>query len=73
VKYGRHVDSVAALAPSAVASAHGPILTGGQIDDAFHRVRGLAGMPRLMLPEQPSLDEFVTVAITPEAVVPAVL
>lgn len=72
-KYGRHVDSVAGLAPSAVASAHGPILTGGQIDDAFQRVRGLAGMPRLMFPEQPSLDEFVTAAITPEMSVPGVL
>jgi hypothetical protein len=57
---------------TAVASAHGPILTGDQIDDAFARVRGLAGMPRLMLPEGPSLDEFVTAAITPEAAVPAV-
>src|SRR5690606_926290 len=28
VRYGRHVDSVQALQPAAVASAHGPILTG---------------------------------------------
>jgi flavorubredoxin len=73
VKYGGHVDSVAALRPSAVASAHGPILTGTQIDDAFERVRGLAGTPRLMLPEQPTLDEFVTAAISPDVPVPAVL
>jgi flavorubredoxin len=72
-KYGSHVDSVAALAPTAVASAHGPILTGAQIDDAFTRVRGLAGMPRLMLPEGPDLDEFVTAAITPDVAVPAVV
>ena len=73
VKYGGHVDSVAALRPRAVASAHGPILTGTQIDDAFERVRGLAGTPRLMLPEEPTLDEFVTAAISPDVPVPAVL
>ena len=72
-KYGAHVDSVAALRPSAVASAHGPILSGSQIDDAFDRVRSLAGMPRLMLPEQPTLDEFVTAAISPDVPVPALL
>jgi hypothetical protein len=73
VRYGRHVDSVAALRPSAVASAHGPILTGAQIDDAFARVRTLAGTPRLTLPDaQPTLDEFVTAAITPDtAMLPA--
>ena len=63
-RYGRHVDSVAALRPSVVASAHGPLLTGAHIDDAFARVGALAGQPRLMLPGQPSLDEFVDVAIS---------
>ena len=62
VKYGAHVDSVAALRPEAVASAHGPILTGDQIADAFERVRALAAQPRLMLPEGPHLDDVVTAA-----------
>src|SRR5688500_17360575 len=69
----RSAAGVAQPAPSAVDSAHGPILTGCQIDDAFRRVRRLAGMRRLMLTEGPSLDEFVTAAIMPEAVVSAVL
>ena len=61
-KYGRHVDSVAALRPEVVASAHGPVLTGTQIEDAFDRVRALAGTPRLMGPDQATLDELVAAA-----------
>lgn len=50
VRYGRHVDSVAALRPEVVATAHGPVLTGAAIPDAFDRVRALAGQPRIMGP-----------------------
>ena len=57
--YARHVDSVEALQPRAVASAHGPILTGGAIGDAFNRVRRLAGEPRVVLPSQSALDELL--------------
>jgi hypothetical protein len=42
-----------------VASAHGPVLTGDAIHDAFRRVRALAGQPNLTVPEQPSLDELL--------------
>jgi hypothetical protein len=34
--------------PDVVASAHGPVLTGEAIPDAFDRVRALAGEPRTM-------------------------
>ena len=34
-KYGRHVDRVASLEPVATASAHGPVLRGAAIEDAF--------------------------------------
>lgn len=57
--YRRHVDSVEALRPTAVASAHGPILTGSAIHDAFDRVRSLAGQPRVVLPGQSALDELL--------------
>ena len=71
-KYGRHVDSIAALQPGTVLSAHGPILTGTQIGDAFDRVRALAGTPRLMAPGQATLDELVAAAISPDGtMVPA--
>lgn len=41
-RYGRHVDSVADLHPDTVATAHGPLLTGDAIGDAFDRVRAMA-------------------------------
>jgi len=59
VRYDAHVDSVEALAPQAVATAHGPILTGDAIHDAFDRVRTLAGQPRLIGPGQEVLDEML--------------
>ena len=58
-RYDQHVDAVEALAPSAVASAHGAVLTGNAIHDAFDRVRTLAGAPRLAPPGQELLDEIL--------------
>ena len=63
VAYNRHVDTVEALRPGAVASAHGPILRGGAIHDAFDGVRALAGRPRAVPPGQPLLDELVSGAV----------
>jgi flavorubredoxin len=66
-RYSRHVDSIAALRPEAIASAHGPILTGDAIPDAFDRVRALAGQPRRMGPDQSVLDELLaTTVVVPE-------
>lgn len=59
VRYNRHVDAIEALRPKAVASAHGPILTGTAIHDAFDRVRLLAGEPRIVPPGQELLDEIL--------------
>ncbi len=67
VRYHRHVDSVAALRPDVVATAHGPVLTGAAIDDAFDRVRALAGQPRILGPGQADLDAMVAAAITEAA------
>ena len=57
--YRRHVDAVEALGVAAVASAHGPIITGGAIHEAFDRVRRLAGEPIIPAPGQELLDELV--------------
>jgi len=51
--YDRHVDTVEALAPRVVASAHGPVLRGWAIHDAFDRVCSMAGRPRVMPPGRP--------------------
>jgi flavorubredoxin len=59
VRYDRHVDSVEALGPRVVASAHGPILTGSAIHDAFDRVRTLAAAPRIAPPGQALLDQIL--------------
>ena len=58
-RYNRHVDTVEALKPSAIASAHGPILIGDAIHDAFDRVRTLAGEPIIAPPGQAALDEIL--------------
>ena len=63
-RYDLHVDSIEALAPRVVTSAHGPILTGGAIHDAFDRVRTLAGAPRLSPPGQELLDQILATLTT---------
>ena len=57
--YRRHCDAVEALAPVATASAHGPVLRGAAIADAFERVRAMAGAPIVQPPGQALLDEIV--------------
>ncbi|HWH34944.1 MAG TPA: MBL fold metallo-hydrolase, partial [Acidimicrobiales bacterium] len=59
VAYNRHVDTVEALHPRVVASAHGPVLRGTDIHDAFDRVRAMAGQPRFVPPGQPLLDQLL--------------
>src|SRR4051795_5103605 len=62
--YRRHVDDVEALGVLAVASAHGPVLTGDAIRQAFDVVRELAGRPIIPGPGQDLLDELVRQTLT---------
>ena len=57
--YVRHVDAVEALGACTVASAHGPVLSGGRLDDAFDRLRALAGSPLILTPGQELLDSLL--------------
>ena len=66
-RYGRHVDSVEGLDLAAVASAHGPVLKGDAIPDAFGRARALAGAPIVVPPGQPLLDDLVAAALAEAA------
>ena len=50
----------------AVASAHGPILRGDRIADAFARTQALAAQPALPTPGQDMLDELLA-AFAPAA------
>jgi len=54
-----HVDAVEALGARTVASAHGPVLRGERLDDAFDRLRALAGAPAIPTPGQELLDALL--------------
>ncbi|HEY6132544.1 MAG TPA: MBL fold metallo-hydrolase [Rubrivivax sp.] len=57
--YTRHVDTVEGFGARTVASAHGPVLRGERLDDAFDRVRALAGLPIIPTPGQELLDSLL--------------
>jgi flavorubredoxin len=57
--YGRHIDAVEAFGATTVASAHGPVLGGELLDDAFDRLRGLAGSPIIPTQGQELLDTLI--------------
>ncbi len=57
--YRRHVDSIEAIAPTTIASAHGPILRNSFIPGAFDRVRAMAGAPNVPPPGQETLDAIL--------------
>lgn len=65
--YGRHVDAIEAYGARTVASAHGPVLRGVQLDDAFDRLRGLAGAPIIPTPGQALLDELIATTLVEAA------
>ena len=46
-----------------VASAHGHVLRGGEIHDAFDRVGAMAGQPRVTAPGQSALDELLATVL----------
>ena len=48
---------------TAVASGHGPVLRGDAIDDAFRRVRAMAGAPIAAPPGQSLLDQILAGAM----------
>lgn len=58
-KYAAHCKQLHALDFTATASAHGPLLRGSSIDDAFSRVATMAGEPIVVPPGQETLDEMV--------------
>jgi flavorubredoxin len=63
LRYRRHTESVEGLGLRAVASAHGPVLSGSAIPEAFERVRTMAGAPIVPPPGQPVLDQLVAAAL----------
>ena len=58
-KYDAHVDRVAELAPSVVASAHGVTLRGAEVDAAIALTRELPSLPACDVPGQADLEAIV--------------
>ncbi|HUJ64569.1 MAG TPA: hypothetical protein VLX59_03460, partial [Acidimicrobiales bacterium] len=58
-KFDAHVAQTADLRPSVVASAHGPVLAGEFIGEAFVLTRQLARMEPLEQPGQPLLELMI--------------
>lgn len=65
VVYGAHVDEIEAMGVITAASAHGPVLGGAALHDAFDVVRDLAGRPVIPGPGQELLDELLADLATP--------
>ena len=65
-RFAAHVATTASLPLQAVASAHGPILRGDRIADAFARTQALAARPALPTPGQDLLDALLA-AVAPAA------
>lgn len=61
--YGRHVDAVESMAPTAIASAHGAVLRGQSIPEGFHRLRRMAGQPNTPAPGQETLDHLIALTL----------
>lgn len=65
-RFAGHMQATASLPISALVSAHGPVLRGDRIDDAFARTAALAAQPFLPTPGQAMLDELLA-ALDPAA------
>jgi len=57
--FTRHIDTVEAMGAQTAASAHGPVLRGERLADAFDRLRTLAGTPIIPTPGQELLDTLL--------------
>jgi len=64
VTYCAHVDQIEGLGARTIASAHGPVITGDYIHQAFETVRALAGAPALAGPGQETLDAILGAAVS---------
>lgn len=64
-RYAAHVRKSAALNAEVIASAHGPILRGARIDDAFARTLDLVGKTPAPAPGQDFLEMLLAMMLEP--------
>jgi flavorubredoxin len=62
-RYAQHVASTADLDLAVVVSAHGPVLRGQRIADAFRRTLALVAAPPVPQPGQAMLDDLLRAAL----------
>ncbi|HEX5096734.1 MAG TPA: MBL fold metallo-hydrolase [Acidimicrobiia bacterium] len=67
-RFAAHVRAVSSLPIDVVTSAHGPVLRGAQIGDAFRRTLALAGATPPPSPGQPLLDLLAGSLAAPAAI-----
>ena len=65
--YRRHVDAVEAMGVLTAASAHGPVMRGDALHEAFDLVRDLAGRPIMAGPGQETLDDLIGAVLAPSS------
>jgi flavorubredoxin len=63
-RFAAHVDDTRSLPIEVVASAHGPVLRGARIDDAFRRTLALATQPPAPIPGQDVLEAMLSTVLT---------
>ena len=66
-RFASHVRAAASLPVEVVASAHGPVHRGEQIEGAYRRTLDLAAQPAVPEPGQELLDALVSTALPPAA------
>jgi flavorubredoxin len=67
-RFAAHVQETAALDLAVVAGAHGPVLRGATISDAFRRMLDLVGQPPVPAPGPPLLEQLVATLVAPASV-----
>jgi hypothetical protein len=66
-RFAAHVAQSASLDTEVVASAHGPVLRGAQIADAYQRTLALVGRAPVEMPDQAFLEAFLAMMAAPAA------
>ncbi|MGH9133321.1 MAG: MBL fold metallo-hydrolase [Ilumatobacteraceae bacterium] len=67
-RFSSHVETSRKLDPAVVASAHGPVLRGTQVADAYRRTLDLTARPVPPVPGQADLDAIVAMSLANEPV-----
>jgi flavorubredoxin len=67
-RFAAHVQATASLDLDVVAGAHGPVLRGTAISDAFRRTLDLVGQAPVPAPGPPLLDQLVSSLVVPASV-----